>query len=237
MADQVFEASPTLYDMMVGRKTEEDIQIDDVIDGDVSSRLNMIKNATSDRMVADQLQQWVTGLPTRMQWYLYDDTGDKGRQNTYPPQTAFVLQMQSRNRSVSSKGWKLLVDFGGWLGRPWTSPFFIYIFSKVLKFLDLKKLFKPNWSEGTLDLEQEEDSIYCFEQFLMRCEAGQCGTDVIHRWKHVTCHYRTASHPAILHWCADAIPPMDSPSALMCIFLLPQRRKTSRHIQQHNVWP
>ncbi|PIK49809.1 G2/M phase-specific E3 ubiquitin-protein ligase [Apostichopus japonicus] len=46
---------PTLYDMMVGRKTEEDIQIDDVIDGDVSSRLNMIKNATSDRMVADAI--------------------------------------------------------------------------------------------------------------------------------------------------------------------------------------
>lgn len=40
---------------------------------------------------------------------------------------------------------------------------------QVQKFLDLKKFVQANWSEGTLALEQEEDTIYCSEQFLMIC--------------------------------------------------------------------
>ncbi|PIK43236.1 putative G2/M phase-specific E3 ubiquitin-protein ligase-like isoform X1 [Apostichopus japonicus] len=177
---------PTLYDMMVGRKTEEDIQIDDVIDGDVSSRLNMIKNATSDRMVAD-------AIATMGDW-----AANNGCSGIY------TMTLETKTKYVPSSN---------------------SICFTVLKFLNLKKLFKPNWSEGTLDLEQEEDSIYCFEQFLMRCEAGQCGTDVIHD-DGSTSHAIIGLHH-ILRFCtgADAIPPMDSPSALMCLFLLPQRRK------------
>ncbi|XP_071854522.1 G2/M phase-specific E3 ubiquitin-protein ligase-like [Apostichopus japonicus] len=76
--------------------------------------------------------------------------------------------------------------------------------AKELTFTSLKKLLKVSWSDDIVKEDQEGDTVFCWEQFLQKCQAGECSMSDEEEDESVV----VGMH-RILRFCtgADSIPP------------------------------
>ncbi|XP_071829809.1 uncharacterized protein [Apostichopus japonicus] len=199
---------PWLYSMMCDNKPSEEFSTEDVTDPDVMGHLQKIENCSSEALLEDTITM----------------VGDWAANNGCPAiysmsmankedilQTLFKQHIYYRCKSE-------IDDFKRGLdsvGKLWSmihedpAPFrcLLVMCDHPLTFSSVKKLFHIRWSENCAHRDKEEETIYCWEEFLRKAWTGDCSQD-IELDDGTTDNIKIELHH-ILRFCtgADGIPP------------------------------
>ncbi|PIK47114.1 hypothetical protein BSL78_16010 [Apostichopus japonicus] len=172
---------PVVYNMMCDAQgtSEEKLKIRDVTDEEVVQNLQMISDSTTqedmDRVV-ENVGQWAAGrgCPEIFGAKVADKDNIIQRllqQHVFYGCKAAIDQLQEGLGSVGG-----LWDLCKAQSRPYKKLFVAGI-SSPLTYMGMKKLFTINWVDDVdrrVEKEEEEDTVYCWEQFLRQSERGEC---------------------------------------------------------------
>ncbi|XP_071821218.1 uncharacterized protein [Apostichopus japonicus] len=199
---------PGLYNLMVGKvgKPEEQIEISDVTDIHVLCHLKMIEGISSESMIdpaVAAVSDWAANSGYSKIYSLSIESKEDTikalvKQHVFYRCKAEVEEFQEGMDSVGGF-WQMIAE------EPMPFKPLLTSTAKELTFTSLKKLFKVNWSDDIVKEDQEGDTVFCWEQFLQKCQAGECSMSAEEDDESVV----VGMHH-ILRFCtgADSIPPI-----------------------------
>ncbi|KAJ8046169.1 G2/M phase-specific E3 ubiquitin-protein ligase [Holothuria leucospilota] len=167
---------PGVYSMMCNVRSN-DFAIADITDEEVYNNLNQIHQSTTQEdlnVVMDKIGQWAAGRGCPEIFSV-----------TLSTKNDFILKLLKQHMFYGCKAAiDQFIDGMNSVGDLWATAsqnpnsfqqLFVAGKSKPLTHHTVRKLFTIRWAdENVLLKEKEEDTIYCWEQFLKKCEEGEC---------------------------------------------------------------